>query len=172
MSNKTEYEHVETDEVRSTIIKKGDDPEGEAFFDEYEREIAYRIKMGLCLEDGRGGEFIFILSGFTTLTDPAGDPILYYKVIEGGRGLLYLKTEHPSCDSVFRSVEAFANVWRMQIKDAKTFMKEIDSTMKKVRSGEIKPEDGIHPKMTYLKNGKRIKVSWIGHDGMAANIIV
>ena len=144
------FKHTETDLQNITTVQM--DEEGKKGLDDLKKKYEKR-GIPVKVQDDTGKEQEFMALDFRTLTDNAGDPVLYFKFKEPNL-LLYITTPHPDtlkCLQTLKdSVRGFP--FEIETRDYRVDMKDMLRNLQQQQKGEVKPEDGMHPHMKkYLK---------------------
>lgn len=141
----TKYSHVETEHTRLTLV---DNTEG---FKNEEQDKCLKITVN----DPELGECEFKLFGFTLVKDAAGDEVIYYKIKDKEKLVLYKLTEHPDSRKLLAVLETGAQIYGFEIRSIETDIAEVINANKKKMKGILDDKPGIHPRMeTYFKEVK------------------
>ncbi len=139
------YSHVETEHTRLTIA---DNPEG---FKKDEQDKCLKVTVN----DPEIGECEFKLFGFTLVKDAAGDEVIYYKIKDEEKLVLYKLTEHPDARKMLAVLETGAQIYGFAIRSIDTDIAEVINVNKSKLRGTLNDKPGIHPGMEkYFKEVK------------------
>ncbi len=139
------YSHVETKHTRLTIA---DNPEG---FKKDEQDKCIKVTVN----DPEIGECEFKLFGFTLVKDAAGDEVIYYKIKEEEKLVLYKLTGHPDAGKMLAILEKGAQIYGFAIRSIDTDIAEVINVKKSKLRGTLSDKPGIHPGMEkYFKEVK------------------
>lgn len=133
----TEYSHVETEHFRLTFA---DNPEG---FKNEEQDKCLKVTVN----DPEIGECKFKLFGFTLVKDAAGDEVIYYKIKDEEKLVLYKLTEHPDASKLLAVLEMGTQIYGFKIRSIDIDIAEIINVEKSKVKGTLDDKPGIHPKM-------------------------
>lgn len=139
------YSHVETEHTRLTLV---DNPE---VFKSEEKDKCLKVTVN----DPEMGECEFTLFGFTLVKDAAGDEVIYYKIKDEEKLVLYKLTEHPDSRKLLAVLETGAQTCGFEIRSIEIDIAEVISANKMKMKGTLGDKLGIHPKMEkYIKEVK------------------
>lgn len=130
------YSHVETEHTRLTIVEN---PE----FKNEEKDKCLKVTVN----DPELGECEFKLFGFTLVKDAAGDEVIYYKIKDNEKLVLYKLTEHPDSRKSLSVLETGAQIYGFQIRSVDIDIAEAINAIKRKGKGHLGDQPGIHPKM-------------------------
>lgn len=140
------YSHVETNHFRLTLVDNP--PEG---FKKDEKDKCIKVTVN----DPELGECEFRLFGFTRVKDAAGDEVIYYKIKEEERLVLYKLTGYPDAGKLLAVLETGAQIYGFQIRSIDTDIAEAIDAAKRKAKGTLGDKPGIHPRMEkYFKEVK------------------
>lgn len=145
------FKHTETDLQNITTVQT--DIGGENVIEELKKKYEKR-GIPVKVQDDTGKEHEFMALDFKTLTDKAGDPVLYFK-FKATNLILYITTPHPDTlkclQDLRNSVRGFP--FEIELRDYMLDMKDMLRNLQQQQKGEVKLEDGIHPHMKkYFKD--------------------
>ncbi len=138
------YSHVETNHFRLTFT---DNPEG---FKNEEQDKCLKVTVN----DPEIGECEFKLFGFALVKDAAGDEVIYYKIKEEERLVLYKLTGHPDAGKLLAVLEMGAQIYGFEIRSIDTDIAEAIDAAKRKAKGTLDDKPGIHPRMEKYFKGE------------------
>lgn len=151
--NELVFKHTETSLQNITTVHMDNIESAKEALDELKKKYG---KLGIIVKmiDDQGKEQEFVALDFKTFTDSAGDPVLHFKM-KAKNLILYLTTPHPdsvNCLQTFKN-SASGFPFKIEIRDFLIDIKDMLRNLQQQQKGQVKVEDGIHPKMKeYLKD--------------------
>lgn len=147
------FKHTETDLQNVTTLHLENVEDGKKVLEEIQKKYQKR-GIPVTVKDDEGKEYEFYALDFKTFTDPAGDPVLHFKM-KAKNLILYLTTPHPdslNClETLKKSVMGFP--FKVEIRDYLVDIKDMVKNIQQQQKGQVKAEDGIHPNMEqYIKD--------------------
>ncbi len=151
--NKPVFKHTETDIQNITTVHIDKIEGAKGALEELKKKYEKR-GIPVKVMDDQGKEHEFVALDFKTLTDSAGDPVLHFKM-KAKNLILYLTTPHPDSLNCLQTLKNSARgfPFEIEIRDYLVDMKDMLRNIQQQQKGQVRVEDGIHPKMKkYLKN--------------------
>lgn len=148
-TEKPKYTHGETAHNRFTLVDVENNPEEQERIKQLGDEHPIVIKF----HDKELPEPLeFHLCGFTTIKDPFGMEILYYKVKPEENLFIYYPLDHPETPKFINELIIGARLMGLEVQNQEDTLKEMVEVLKQKLKGTLKEEPGMHPKMDYVKD--------------------
>ena len=141
--NNEKYSHFETDMVRGIFVEGG-------AFSKIKPGSGIKIKIEDPELKKEGSEMELI--GFTTISDKAGDEVLYVKFNHEKKLILYYETPHTESRRVLKLLKEIVHRQeslglKYQLRDMRDYLKECYRNIKAKEAGKLKTKPGKHPDM-------------------------
>ena len=144
-----DFSHTETDKLRATFIENPE--KTKELQQEFLSSKSILIKVGeyLGLDDPLLKDCEMSLQDFTPVLDHAKDEILYIKIKQKDKTIIFHLTAHPDAQKILNEIALEAKKQGFALIDSKTIIQQTDIFLKK-SAGTLKMKPGRHPKMDSL----------------------
>jgi hypothetical protein len=146
-----DFSHTETDKLRATFIENPE--KTKELQKEFLSSKSILIKVGeyLGMDDPLLKDCEMSLQDFTPVLDHAKDEVLYIKIKQKDKTIIFHLNPHPDAQKVLNEIALEARKKGFALIDSKTIIQQTADLFLKKSEGTLKMKPGRHPKMDYLE---------------------